>query len=88
VRQDQLYNVSFKEVQQAAMAVLTNLQTFRPQAIVAGAAWIFLTICERYDVSPRAALETAERVRRHAMDVAPQYPRAIAQYAREELPRG
>jgi hypothetical protein len=87
MRPDQLANVSYKRVQEAAMAVVSGLQTYDPATIVTGAAWVFLAICRRYDVDPRRALEVADRVQRHALNVAPQYPRAIEAYCREELPR-
>lgn len=86
MRRDQLANVSYKRMQLAAMTVLDKLQTFEPQTIVGGVAWLFLAVCRRYNTDPAEALRVADRVYRNALDVAPQYPRGIDAYCREELP--
>lgn len=87
MRKDLLYNVSYKDIQEAAFWVLHKMQDRPPQVFLSALAWLFLAACKHYDVDPRTVLEVGDRTHRRALDVAPQYPRAIAQFMREELPR-
>jgi hypothetical protein len=88
MRREQLFNVSYKDIQIATWEALNAFQNHTPQTLVAAMGWLFLAVCKRYDIDPRDALDAADRTMRRALDVAPQYPRALAEYCREELVMG
>ena len=79
-------DASFKEVQQAAMDVLHNLQRRPPQVQLAGMGWLFLLACQRYGLNESEALRVVDRMVRHVLSVAPQYPRALQEYMKHEWP--
>jgi hypothetical protein len=85
---DELTNVSYKEVQEAAMGLLNNMQHLPPAMVLHAVGWLFLAVCRHYRVAPRVVLEATGRVMNFARDKAAQYPLAIDEYCREELPRG
>ena len=81
-----VYDVKAKTLRDVALRAIGALQKERPEALVAGLATLFVALCERYRVDPRAALEATERVRRGAKDLHPVAMRALNTYLREELP--
>ena len=88
MRRDQLFALSYKDVQMAMMGCLDRLQHFPPNVMLAAVGWMFLRLCDHFKIDPRDALDAADRTYRRALDVDPQYPRALAEYIREEIPRG
>lgn len=91
MRHDRLYDVQWRQVKQAAFAWIDSLQRLKhtaPVQVVTGTALNFLLVCERFKLNPRRVLETADKVLRRAREADPQYPRAIAQYLKEELRDG
>jgi hypothetical protein len=81
-----LYDLEAIGIKDTAMRVLGSVQNERPEAVVAGVAALFISICERYHVDVRRVLETTDRILRDAREKHPVEMRAMARYIREELP--
>lgn len=88
MRHDRLYDVNWHLLRHVTFGWIDRLDKVKqktPADIVMAAAINLLLICERFGLDPRRVMDTADRVVRRARDVAPQYPRAIEQYLKEEL---
>jgi len=59
---DRMQSANFRQVGMAAMAVISRLQTFKPEVRVLALAATFAQVCKLYKVRPIEAMETADRV--------------------------
>jgi len=88
MRYDRLYDVDWHILRHVTFSWIDTfgrIKKTRPADIVVAAAINLILICERFKLDPRRVMDTADRVVRRARDVAPQYPRAIEQFLREEF---
>lgn len=94
MRHDRLYDVRWDVIRQTTLGWFTSLDRLdkriktSPADLVMSIGILFLMMCERFGLDPREVLVTADRVDRRAQEVAPQYPRGMRQYLREELSDG
>lgn len=87
MRVSRIGDVNVRAVSRTAFDVLHNIQRHPPNEQVAGIAWLFLLACKNYNLDPRRVLEYTDNILRRALDVEPDYPRAVIQYMRNEWPR-
>lgn len=85
IRLDHLYAVDLALVRKAVIGWLSKLQHANPAALVTGTGVVFLALCSRFNVSPRRALEVAERVWRDATEQRKPEASALNQYLQHEL---
>jgi len=88
MRHDRLYEVRWHFVKSVAFSWIDRLDKVKQKSapdVVASTAIVLILICERFNLNPRAVMDTADRIVRRARDVNPQYPRAISQYLQEEF---
>lgn len=83
---DRMHLTDYRRPAQAAMAVVSKLQTYPSEVQVLGAGLVFLKLCEHFGVRPIRALEAAGKLFQiesaSSMEL-----RAFAQYIRREVKR-
>ena len=84
---DQLNFARADETQQAAFAVLDNIQGIQPKGIqLSAVAFMFLLMCQRYRQDPREVLYKTSAVLNESLERGRgEYTRAIQNYLKEEL---
>jgi len=85
MRLDRLYSVNLQRVRRMVMSWLTKGQDHQPETLVTSSAITFLALCERFGVSPRRALEVADRVMRDSLHRQQAEIKALQLYLRHEL---
>lgn len=88
MRHDRLYDVQWHIVKSVLFGWIDRLDKLkqkRAEDVVISTAIALHMICARFALNPRAVMDTADKVIRRATLVDPQYPRAIAQFLREEF---
>ena len=88
MRLEQLYDVRWELIKQAAIAWFVGLDMTAhkaPSQVVMGIAINFILVCERFGLNPREVLTVTDRVIRRSREHTPQYVRGMEQYLREEI---
>ena len=86
LRFDRLYDVTPDRLRKSALRMLHRMANRKPEDIVIGISTLFILICQRYRVEPRAVLEVAERILRDMGDKNPPVLRGMKRYLKEDLP--